>query len=783
MTRCRVVCSLAIAVFSLAISAAQTLPKREFRGAWISTVTNIDWPPVPGGTPQSQQVALIAILDQLQAQGFNAVVFQVRPECDALYASPYEPWSYVLTGQQGVNPGYDPLAFAVQEAHKRGMELHAWFNPYRAVRDTTYYPVSPTHISVTHPEWILVSGKLKMLDPGKQAVRSYVVKIIADVVRRYDVDAVHMDDYFYTDNFPFTGDSATFHAESRGIASQADWRRDNVNLLIHSIYDSVHAIKPWVKFGMSPRGIWKNGVPPGIVGNDNYSVIWCDAVAWLQGQYVDYLAPQLYWKFGGGQDYGLLEPWWASQANGRHLYPGLATYRIGASSYGDATQITRQIRFNRGGTFPPGEIQFTANYLTGNIGGIADSLRSSLYRFPALVPVMPWLDTIPPFPVRGIQYAPDPIVQQQSIQWEPPLVPADQDSATRYAIYGFDHYPSSSDFDSTKNLLGVTNSVRYIPPVPLTTLGRRYYAVGALDHNWNESDTSNIVTVTAPIAPLLAAPLNGVMVPDSVLFSWHNPGNGSQFELQVATDSVFASPLFFDDSAINDTTRIVHGLKGETSYFWRVRGANAGGWGIFSPVRELLTWQPAAPTLLYPANVQTELPATILLRWKRSRVATSYHVQLSRSQDFSALSMDTTGIVDSSCATPRLDSYTIYFWRVQGMNAQSTGDWSGAFKFRTQVIDGVVEQPEMPDRFELLQNYPNPFNPTTVISGQWTVNSFVRLAVYDVLGREVAVLADGRYPGGRYSFTFDGRNLASGVYFYRLTAGAFTAVRKMLLVR
>ncbi|MBE0557047.1 MAG: family 10 glycosylhydrolase, partial [Proteobacteria bacterium] len=248
-------------------------PKREFRGAWIATVTNLDWPSSRGLTAQQQRNELVAILDALYASGINAVVFQIRPECDALYISPYEPWSYWLTGSQGTgpNPVYDPLEFAVSEAHKRGMELHAWFNPYRAYRETNTYPTHATHVTKTHPEWILTCPDgYKIVDPGLPQARDYIAMIVADVVRRYDVDGVHMDDYFYPypeHNFTVQ-DSASFRDYSRGYPDslKGDWRRGNVNLLVQQMYDSVQAIKPWVKVGMSPFGIWQNGVPPGIFG-------------------------------------------------------------------------------------------------------------------------------------------------------------------------------------------------------------------------------------------------------------------------------------------------------------------------------------------------------------------------------------------------------------------------------------------------------------------------------------------------------------------------------------
>ncbi len=226
------------------------------------------------------------MLDQLKATGISCVVFQVRPACDALYASPYEPWSYWLTGTQGAGPAveFDPLAFAIAEAHKRGMELHAWFNPYRAEKTIGQFTLAANHVVKQHPDWILTfpSSKLKILDPGLPQVREFNAKIVADIVRRYDVDGVHADDYFYPyDPTITTEDAATFQNYSRGFTNIGDWRRDNVNLQMKMLMDSVNAIKPYVKFGMSPFGIWKNGVPPGIIGLDAYSTLFADAIAWL----------------------------------------------------------------------------------------------------------------------------------------------------------------------------------------------------------------------------------------------------------------------------------------------------------------------------------------------------------------------------------------------------------------------------------------------------------------------------------------------------------------------
>ena len=299
---------LALVIVSCAAPLlSQAPPKREFRGAWLATVANLDWP-VRGDTPQNQKNQLISLFDGMSAAGINAVIFQVRPECDALYASPYEPWSYALTGSQGSAPSpfYDPLQFAVDEAHRRGMELHAWFNPYRAERSVDSYALAGNHVVVQHADWILTfaasgtTAPLKILNPGIPEVREFVARVVADIVRRYDVDGIHADDYFYP--YPpqaiTNQDDATFAAYPRGFTNRGDWRRDNVNLLMKLVRDSIAAIKPWVKFGMSPFGIWKNGVPPGITGLDAYSVIYGDAIAWLHDRSVDYLTPQLYWRIG-----------------------------------------------------------------------------------------------------------------------------------------------------------------------------------------------------------------------------------------------------------------------------------------------------------------------------------------------------------------------------------------------------------------------------------------------------------------------------------------------------
>jgi uncharacterized lipoprotein YddW (UPF0748 family) len=267
-----------IIIFNATILLSQSItPKRDFRGAWVATVTNLDWPSSRNLTTAAQQEELISLFNELERININAVIFQIRTECDALYDSPYEPWSYWLTGAQGKapNPYYDPLEFAIEEAHKRGLELHAWFNPYRAEKKINAYTTSIDHVTTLHPEWTITIGDFKFLNPGLPEVRNYVTTIVADVATRYDIDGVHFDDYFYPypPNQITTQDQQTFSEFPRGFTNIGDWRRDNVNELLRIISDTLKTIKPHVKFGMSPFGIYRPENPPGISGLDAYTAL------------------------------------------------------------------------------------------------------------------------------------------------------------------------------------------------------------------------------------------------------------------------------------------------------------------------------------------------------------------------------------------------------------------------------------------------------------------------------------------------------------------------------
>lgn len=478
-------------------------PKREFRAVWIPTVFNIAWPRKASDSPTKQRQDFIHLLEVYKSCGFNAVIVQVRPCADALYAKSREPWSAFLTGTQGKapTPFWDPLAFMIREAHKRGLEFHAWINPFRSVSSPSNN-LAPDHISRLRPEWHLTfSNPYKMLNPGIPQVREYVTSVVMDIVRGYDVDGIHFDDYFYPYDGIGSQDAEAFFKYHRGFRSVEDWRRDNVNQFVKTVSDSITLEKPWIKFGISPFGVWKTGVPSGIVAADTvpldlygaYSVIYCDAVQWLRDGSVDYLMPQLYWAFGSKKDYAKLLPWWLSQTlttgAGRHLYSGNAAYRLGDKSNWVVNEIVGQIRFNRS-RGAQGCSLFGSASITNNIKGLKDSLQNTLFRYPALPPPMPWKDAIPPLPPVALTL--NRQQNQNILQWKPPPIARDGDTARYYVIYRF----SSNDqitTDDPRYICGITTSISFVDTDAINN-ERYMYIVTALDKLHNESEPTTRIS-------------------------------------------------------------------------------------------------------------------------------------------------------------------------------------------------------------------------------------------------------------------------------------------------
>ncbi|QNB01305.1 family 10 glycosylhydrolase [Massilia sp. Se16.2.3] len=398
---------------------------REFRAARVSTVANIDWPSRQNLNAAQQQAEAIAILERARAMRLNAIVLQVRPSADAIYASKIEPWSEYLTGAQGQapQPWYDPLKFWVTEAHARGLELHAWFNPYRARHDGARSPAAPNHITRSNPAAVKRYGKYMWMDPGEEAASKQTLDVILDVVRRYDIDGVHIDDYFYPYPIEATPNGAGNEAALEGKAGakeldfpdtpawerylakggkldRASWRRQNVNTLIEDMYQGIHREKSWVRFGISPFGLGRpDRRPPGIHGFSQYDKLYADAELWLQKGWLDYLSPQLYWpRAQPAQAYDVLLDYWISQnPQGRHIWPGLFTSRIGAATKEYQPQeILDQIGATRARPQAGGHVHFSMVALMQNRKGITDQLRNGSYATPALVPATPWLGNAKP---------------------------------------------------------------------------------------------------------------------------------------------------------------------------------------------------------------------------------------------------------------------------------------------------------------------------------------------------------------------------------------------------
>lgn len=422
-------------------TASATPPEapREFRGVWVSSVYNGNWPSKKGLPVAQQQAELVAIMERAKSLNLNAVIFQVRPGADAMYASKIEPWSEYLTGVQGKppEPFYDPLAFAVQEAHRRGLQLHAWFNPYRAATRNTG-DFASNHVSRTMPDAIKKLDKLMWMDPGNKQAQDQTIAVIADVVSRYDVDGVQFDDYFYpyasevkNTGMDFLDDNTWQQYQAGGgKLSRSDWRRNNVDNLMRDVYATVKKIKPRVYFGIAPFGIWRPGHPAGIVGMDPYEQLYADSRKWLVEGWLDYCSPQLYWELSKtGQSYPKLLAWWTEQnPKGRHIWPGLSITGVGGRFGPD--DIIKRIQITRNQPGATGEIFFSMNDLTSDKAKIGTELRSSVYAAPALVPPSPWMDNQAPA-APTVQAVRDANSGVLSLNWAPPAEP----DAFQMAIY------------------------------------------------------------------------------------------------------------------------------------------------------------------------------------------------------------------------------------------------------------------------------------------------------------------------------------------------------------
>ena len=466
------------------------LSKREFRGAWLHTVYQGQY---KSQTTEQNKAYLTRQLDSLKAVGVNAVLFQVRPQADAFYPSDLEPWSCYLTdGGKAPVPFWDPLEFMVEQAHARGMELHAWLNPYR-VTSSAKQKLAPNHIYHKHPErFVRYDGKL-YFDPALPENRDFIGQVVDDIITRYNVDGIHFDDYFYP--YPVAGkdfpDDASYAKYGRGM-DRGDWRRKNVDLLIEDIHKRIAAKKPWVRFGISPFGIYRNKStdPKGsdTSGLQNYDALYADVLLWEREGWIDYLLPQLYWELEHkAAGYLVLVDWWNRTAGQhRHLYIGQDVGRtmskpdLAPSS--DRTQLRHKLRLAREGANIQGNCWWPGYSVTRNTGGVADSLANDIQRYPALVPPYTWISSAIPASPAGVT------VSGSEITWTPSVQGGLATDVVRYAVYRFDS-PEAVDIERADALVDV------VPATSFTATAPGCYVVTALDRVNNESAPSVVVRV------------------------------------------------------------------------------------------------------------------------------------------------------------------------------------------------------------------------------------------------------------------------------------------------
>ncbi len=394
--RLRTSCLLFILLGSSVFSKAQV--NTEFRGVWVATVDNIDWPKKGDYNTESQKAAFIKLLDMHKLNGMNAMIVQVRPAADAFYPSPFEPWSEWLTGKQGLPPSpyYDPLEFMITETHKRGMEFHAWMNPYRAIFNINSSSIAEAHITKIHPDWFLTYGDKQYFDPGNREVQQYVCNVVKDVVSRYAVDAIHFDDYFYPYRIPGKEfpDDAKYQQYGGGM-NKDDWRRSNTDSIIYKLSKVIKEANAKCQFGISPFGVWRNIDKDPVNGSNtkagqtNYDDLYADILLWLKKGWIDYVAPQLYWEFGHkAAPFEVLVDWWGQHSYGKKCYIGLGIYRANSNTaWKDKTQLPQQITRIRNTPNLQGMIFFSSKSFDNNPNGWSDSLRLNYFSVPAKPPV------------------------------------------------------------------------------------------------------------------------------------------------------------------------------------------------------------------------------------------------------------------------------------------------------------------------------------------------------------------------------------------------------------
>ena len=623
----QIITALALVIVMVTQAWGYGMPKREFRSAWIATVWCLDWPTQGAGATRQKQ-EMDRLLDSLQVNNFNAVNFQVRSMCDAMYQSSIEPWSSYLTGRRGQDPGFDPLQYVVEGCHKRGMECHAWVNPYRWSTGTDWN--TPYDQELKEDGWLLTYGATVILDPGQQRTIDRIVAVCKEIITNYDVDGILYDDYFYPSGIPADAsaeDYGEWQASGTSL-SFGDWRRDNVNRMVQAVYDMIQETRPEVRYGISPAGVAASssavaamhGVDPCPTGSDwQYNGIFSDPLAWLEAQSIDYISPQVYWPFGHStNDYGLITGWWGQIADhfGRQVYISSSISGLNASSTAvQYKEYANEVEFNRTSSVDdcPGAIFYSCKYLYAlSSNPLGHYLKNTVFTRPALPPVMTWKHGYDPGQVQNLERV------SNTLQWM-------GYENVRYTVYAFPITMNTTTFTGQiEYLLGMTYDPSYEIPEPYRQ--GYQYAVCVLDRMGNEWEPVFLsVELDQLDNPVLIIPEGHATVDAPFDFMWHKVEGASSYMVELSSTPDFSTVL--EHLTVTDTMASVLSFSklthGQVQY-WRVQSCADS---CYSGVSEVRAFTPMLLTITSPADGSEDLDVPVTVTWytcNRKEDATLY---------------------------------------------------------------------------------------------------------------------------------------------------------------
>jgi len=651
-------------------------PKRDVRATWLSTVWQLDWPAsvVPAATGSNdaarqtainaQKSGLTTILNKLQAANFNTIFFQVRGMCDAFYHSQYEPWSLYISSEIGADPGWDPLAYLITEAHARGIEIHAWLNPYRYSTSSLNYNTLPTSYAKAHPDWLLDYGSYStILNPGVPEVRQRICDVVADIVTNYDVDGIVFDDYFYVNGATTDAmDQAQYNAYNPNHLSRADWRRNNVNQMISDVQACINRIKPYVTFGIGPAGVAatdptvaaKYGVDPSPGSDWQYNGIYADPLAWLSDGSIDYISPQLYWTIGSGStDYAKLSPWWSKVANkfGRDFYSS------NTSSYSTAaTELPAEVQVNRNGNLnaTTGAVYFRTNDLAQ---ATLNALKSNVYQNPALRAAYGWK----PAPTQTM--VDNLALSGSNLTW------TYSDNNVRYCVYAIPNgnRNDAGIFSSSTYLLGVTYSQSYVLPANVNSSDYKI-AVSVYDRYGNEftpyvyGEAKTNLNLAA--ANLVYPPNNSTGIVLPALFTWNSSVPADYYVWELSADADFTHPIISRETETAEfNSSLQSNITENVTYYWRVKSIKANAPVAIS---DAYSFMGSKFGIISPADASTNVSVTPDISWTSIGAGAAYTLEISNKSDFSVMSYTVnTQTTTTTVPNGALATSTTYYARVR----------------------------------------------------------------------------------------------------------------------